>query len=551
MDAASSPEALFALALQKIAELNATQQAQAQEIQQFHLQVESNLDDSITSFIVNEVTTIMFMQLGFALLEAGCSLPKNIMTILFKNFCDFAVCTMAYYVLCSIFASMDIMIYPTFPHVDDQVSFVMSTVYAGTFITIVSGATAARSTIEMHLIVTLFISVVIYPLIIYVIWTRQDFFGAENMLILDYAGGFCVHGAGGFAALICAYLLGPRKGRFRQSLEGELIDDAEQGHSVIVYTMGVFILWVAWFPFNLSGSAATTNVTGILGTVVVNTVLGGCLPLVIDYGYTLWRKQNLSLWRTGNLCLSGLVMVTAGAGFLEPWSVFLLSVLTVISYRGVSRLMVKFQIDDVVDAVAVHAVNGYLGGILLPLFTNKQRLADFGYDVTNYHWAEQCGIQILAALYTMAVVVIVLVPVLKLGNWFNLLHAAEIDQVVGLDFKYMKGYAYPDFNMLVVRAKKRMDMEKKVALRMQKTSAGNFDHARNLNVSRLPAPSIDPEHSGSGNQRFSTSRRARQESSSTTIPKDITSLVVNTGNVSPHKSVAIGLHEFKQADVVR
>lgn len=232
------------------------------------LRTETNwLWTAIAAFLV------YFMQAGFALVEAGFTRAKNTVNILMKNFMDFALGSLAYWLI-----GFSIMFGPQLltgfgigipgiadglivkggkPDAGSFTFFIFQLVFAGTAATIVSGAMAERTKFIAYVIFSIVISAVIYPVFGSTAWA--GLFGLnkgylEGKGFIDFAGSTVVHSVGGWAGLAGALVLGPRIGKYQ---DGKVVPIL--GHNMTIAALGVFILWLGWFGFN---PGSTTSVTG-------------------------------------------------------------------------------------------------------------------------------------------------------------------------------------------------------------------------------------------------------------------------------------------------
>ena len=62
----------------------------------------------------------------------------------------------------------------------------------------------------------------------------------------------------------------------------------------------------------------------------------------------------------------------AGANTYAPWSAVVIGFIAGFVYFGLHTAMLKYHLDDPVDAVAVHVGGGVLGLISVPFFANEE-----------------------------------------------------------------------------------------------------------------------------------------------------------------------------------
>jgi Amt family ammonium transporter len=189
-----------------------------------------------------------FLQAGFGLLEVGAIRAKNAQSAMIKNLMDACVAAIVYYLVGYGFAygengnafvgSGFYALYNT----EDFIIWYFNYVFAGTTATIVSGAVAERCKFEAYLIYSSILSAIIYPIASHWIWSPDGWMFTRG--VLDFAGGGAVHGVGGCAALMGAYILGPRIGKFtKDERTGKIIScNKISGHNLILSALGGFIL---------------------------------------------------------------------------------------------------------------------------------------------------------------------------------------------------------------------------------------------------------------------------------------------------------------------
>ncbi|MCG8701431.1 MAG: ammonium transporter, partial [Bacteroidales bacterium] len=193
---------------------------------------------------------VMFMQPGFALVEAGFTRSKNTGNIIMKNLMDFSIGAITYWLIgyslmygegngfigdFSKFAFNS----DGFGDYADKTDLMFQTVFAATAATIVSGAMAERTKFNAYIMFSLVITLLIYPISGH--WTWGG--GWLNKLgFIDFAGSTIVHSVGAWVGLAGAAILGPRIGKYTN---GKV--KAIPGHNLAFGALGVFILWFGWF----------------------------------------------------------------------------------------------------------------------------------------------------------------------------------------------------------------------------------------------------------------------------------------------------------------
>lgn len=323
---------------------------------------------------------VFFMQTGFAMVEAGFTRAKNAANIMMKNLMDFAVGTVAFFVLGSALmfgTSAGGGLIGTdgfFMRVVEGASdwnwtfLFFQTMFCATAATIVSGAVAERTKFSAYLVYSFFVSFLIYP--ISGKWAWGGLFGESSAgwleslgtgAFCDFAGSTVVHSVGGWLALAGAICLGPRIGKFGRDGKPQAIP----GHNLVIATLGVLILWLGWFGFN---PGSTTEGVGDIGRIAFITNLGAVAGVMtaLATAWKLFGKPDLSMALNG--ALAGLVAITAGCNTVTPAGALVIGAVGgVIVVLGVV-LLDKLHIDDPVGAVSVHGFNGLWGTLACGLF---------------------------------------------------------------------------------------------------------------------------------------------------------------------------------------
>lgn len=319
---------------------------------------------------------VMFMQAGFAMLEAGFTRAKNACNVLMKNLMDFCVGSIIYWAVGfgimfgvgnaffgtggfflrdsgGTFASLDWSSVPL------ECKYFFQMVFAATAATIVSGAMAERTKFIAYLIYSVVVSAVIYPIVGHWIWGGG---WLANLGMWDFAGSTVVHSTGAWVALIGAIMLGPRYGKYNKDGSSNAIP----GHNIPLATLGVFILWFGWYGFNPGSTmAAVTSIAHIATTTTLAAGAGAVGAMLM--AWKLFEKPDVSMTLNGTL--AGLVAVTAPCAFISGGSAliigFVAGILVVLSVVFIDKVL---RIDDPVGAVSVHGVCGTWGTLSLGLF---------------------------------------------------------------------------------------------------------------------------------------------------------------------------------------
>jgi Amt family ammonium transporter len=184
----------------------------------------------------------------------------------------------------------------------------------------------------------------------------------------DFAGSTVVHSVGGWAALMGALLVGPRIGRFGQPADA----DEFRGQSVPFATLGVFILWLAWFGFNPGSQLAAVGANAnTIALVAANTNIAAATGALGALVLTRLVTGKWKLTTTLNGVLGGLVAITASCDVVIPVSAAIIGlfggVVVTLGTWGLERL----RIDDPVGAVPAHLFAGIWGTLAVGLFATE------------------------------------------------------------------------------------------------------------------------------------------------------------------------------------
>ena len=380
---------------------------------------------------------VFFMQAGFTLVESGMTESKNAINIAMKNFLDIGVGSLTYW-----FVGYSLMYGDTNGWVawsglmqGEGADLFFQTMFAATAATIVSGAIAGRTKFETYAIFTLVMTAIIYP--ISGGWQWQGSGWLTNLGFIDFAGSSIVHGVGGFSALVAAYMVGPRIGKY---VNGEVLPIP--GHNQVTATLGVFILWLGWFGFN-GGSQLAWGGDDAIGasTVVLVTNLaaaaGGLGALITSWLYL--KKSNLSMSLNG--ALAGLVSITAGCGNMTaPGAVMAGLIGGIIVVFSIEFIEKKLKIDDAIGAVSVHGVAGFWGTIVIGLWGVD---GDVGIGLFNGGGTSQFLAQLTGAVAYMIWAILLSFIVFSVLKITIGLRVTEEEELKGLDISEHGTIAYP------------------------------------------------------------------------------------------------------------
>jgi len=353
---------------------------------------------------------VMFMQAGFALVETGLIRGKNVAHTFSMNFMVYGLGMLGFFVcgfalMCGglngtaiggpaslggvptlssmftvgssvngdhgwgLFGTTGFFLTGNGYDAGVVVLFLFMMVFMDTTATIVTGACAERWKFKSFFIFSIFVGAIIYPIFGSWVWGGGWLAQIGYRLGLghgavDYAGSGVVHLQGGALALITAYLIGPRIGKYDAQGKPKPI----LAHHVPMVQLGTFILAFGWFGFNAGSSLAGAD--GRIGIIAANTMIAGMSASVFGclYMWIFHKKPDPTMMC--NSLLAGLVAITSPCAFVSPVGAFIIGgvagVLVIWSVFFFDRL----KIDDPVGAISVHGTNGVWGLISVGLFSD-------------------------------------------------------------------------------------------------------------------------------------------------------------------------------------
>tara|TARA_B110000503_G_scaffold77892_1_gene119900 strand:- start:8140 stop:9447 length:1308 start_codon:yes stop_codon:yes gene_type:complete len=386
---------------------------------------------------------VFLMQAGFTLVESGMTRAKNAVNIAMKNLLDICVGSITFWLVGYSLMYGDTTngwFFWSGLFQGEGADLFFQTMFAATTATIVSGAIAGRTKYSTYIIFSLVMTAIIYPISGGWEWNGgwlNDTAGIMPAEFIDFAGSSIVHSVGGWAALVAAFMVGPRIGKY---VDGKVLPIP--GHNQILATLGVFILWFGWFGFNggsqlaWGGADATaaSNVVLITNLAAAAGGLGALITTWIWYG-----KPNLA--QTLNGALAGLVSITAGCGNMTAGGAVLAGLIGgVIVVFSIEFIEKKLKIDDAIGAASVHGVAGVWGTLVIGLWGVD---GDAGIGIFNGGGAAQLGAQAIGvlayAVWAIALSFIVL-GILKATIGLRVSKEVEIE---GLDISEHGSIAYP------------------------------------------------------------------------------------------------------------
>lgn len=310
---------------------------------------------------------VFLMHAGFTMVEAGFTRAKNIVNIMMKNMLTVSLGALLFFVIgfglafggdAGSFIGVKGFCLAGIQDLDFGIPmhafWLFQAVFCATAATIVSGAMAERTKFIAYIVFTAVITAFIYPIVVHWVWNGEGWLAQKGFI--DFAGSTVVHGVGGWSALVGAWLVGARLGKYGK--EGEV--RAIPGHNIALGTLGTLLLWLGWFGFNPGSSLAGTDPS--IGLIATTTMLAASAGVIGAMIFTWLRHGKPDMTMVLNGALGGLVGITAGCASVSPLGSIIIGIICgIILPVSVSFFDKTVKIDDPVGAISVHGVCGAFG----------------------------------------------------------------------------------------------------------------------------------------------------------------------------------------------
>ena len=398
--------------------------------------VHPTINTGDTAWLISATALVLFMTLpGLALFYAGLVRSKNVLSVFIQCFAITCVVSLAWlaggYSLVfgdggsaqAWIGNLDKAFLSGVPRqavagtIPESVFFMFQMTFAVITPALVIGGFAERMRFSAVLWFSLLWLLVVYVPIAHWVWGGG---WLAKLGVMDFAGGIVVHVSAGVAALVCAKVLGPRRG---------FPHTAMPPHSLPIAVSGAGMLWVGWFGFN-AGSALAAN--GSAGMAMITTHMGasaGALAWMVAE-WTRYGKPSMLGVATG--MVAGLGTITPASGFVGPMgAVAIGTVAGTVCFFATQLLKRKLEVDDSLDVSPVHGVGGVIGTLLTGVFA-AVALGGTGFPVQKTIGA-QVAVQALGVLASGAWCAVLTWVILKVINAAVGLRVGEEKETEGLD----------------------------------------------------------------------------------------------------------------------
>src|SRR5207247_7838067 len=280
---------------------------------------------------------------------------------------------------------------------------------------LITGAFAERKKFSAFILFVLLWATVVYDPLAHWVWGDGGWL--KRLGALDFAGGTVVHISSGVSALVCALMIGKRRGYGHQPM---------QPHNLPMTVMGAGLLWFGWFGFN-AGSALEANGLAVSAFLATNTAAAAA---ALGWMFTEWMTRGKpTVLGAASGAVAGLVAITPASGFVGPVSALMIGALAGVICYSACNFKAKLGYDDSLDVVGVHGVGGTWGAIATGIFAAKF-VNDAGADGLLHGNPKQLWIQIVAVVVTWVLAIVMTTIILKV-----------LDAVMGLRITEEAGLA--------------------------------------------------------------------------------------------------------------
>lgn len=223
---------------------------------------------------------------------------------------------------------------------------------------LIAGAFAERMKFSAMVVFILLWSLLVYAPVAHWVWEPSGWLASQG--VLDFAGGTVVHINAGVAGLVCAYMLGSRRGYGREPFAP---------YNLVYTMMGASLLWVGWFGFN-AGSAVASD--GRAGMAMLVTQIATATAALSWMAVEWIRKSHATLLGACSGAVAGLVAITPASGFVGVTGALAIGFAAgLMCYWGATGLKRLLGADDSLDVFGIHGVGGLVGAILTGVFAEK------------------------------------------------------------------------------------------------------------------------------------------------------------------------------------
>jgi Amt family ammonium transporter len=293
---------------------------------------------------------------------------------------------------------------------------------------LITGAFAERMKFSAFALFSILWATLVYDPVCHWVWGSGGWL--KGLGVLDFAGGIVVHISSGVSALVCALVLGCRKGFPQEPIPP---------HNMTYTLLGASLLWFGWFGFN-AGSALGANELAVSAFLTTNTAAAVAALTWMAIEWFIAGKPTVLGGATG--AVAGLATITGAAGFVSVTSAILIGIAAgAICYTLVVVIKQKFSYDDSLDAFGVHGIGGIIGVLATGLLASRaiNPAGNNGLFAGN---ASLFGVQALAVIVVALFAIVMTFALLKLTDILVGLRVEDEEELIGLDHTQHRESAY-------------------------------------------------------------------------------------------------------------
>jgi Amt family ammonium transporter len=395
-------------------------------------------DGATIAWLLCATALVMLMTPGVGFFYGGLVRKKNFISMVALSFITFALVTIQWVVIGyslafggdvnGVVGNLHFFGLNNVPFDSDAaypplLFMIFQLTFAAVTMAIVTSGMAERIKLSAFLLFAIVWVTLVYSPVAHWVWGGG---WAATMGFLDFAGGAVVHITAGFAALALALVIGKRAGFGEYSMDP---------HNIPMTLLGAAILWFGWFGFN-GGSALAANGLAVHAVVVTNiSAASGALAWL----FISWIRGMPSSIGMVSGAVAGLGAITPAAGYVTPMTGIIIgSVASILCYYAM-LWRIRKNMDESLDAWAVHGVGGLWGTISVGIFAVASVNGASGLIEGN---VDLFLTQVFGALVVMVFVFTVTFALAWFVNRTIGLRVSETEEYVGLDLSQHGERAY-------------------------------------------------------------------------------------------------------------
>jgi len=347
------------------------------------------IDSGDTAWMLTSVALVLMMTIpGLALFYGGMVRKKNVLATVMQSFAVACLVTVLWMIVnysTAFTAGMPFLggfsrtflqgvasdiapgskavpsVNPLAPTIPEMVYMCFQMTFAIITPALIAGSFAERMKFSAMLWFIGLWATLVYAPIAHWVWGPDGIFTNSNdkawVHVLDFAGGTVVHVNSGVAGLMCALVLGKRKGLRSENMAP---------HNLVLTLIGASLLWVGWFGFNAGSAVSAGLQAGMAMTVTQIATASAALSwMFVEW----WLKGKPSVLGISSGAVSGLVAITPASGFVGPVGALVIGAAAgIVCYWGAVWLKSALGYDDALDVFGVHALGGAAGALLTGVF---------------------------------------------------------------------------------------------------------------------------------------------------------------------------------------